>query len=32
MESFGVLHQPSVMVVDLAPEDCCVVLASDGGP
>ncbi|KAI8462570.1 MAG: phosphatase 2C-like domain-containing protein [Monoraphidium minutum] len=30
MESFGVLHQPSVMCVDLRPEDCCVVLASDG--
>jgi len=30
MESFGVLHSPSVMCVDLAPEDCCVVLASDG--
>ncbi|GBF97075.1 phosphatase 2C-like [Raphidocelis subcapitata] len=30
MESFGVLHSPSVAVVDLRPEDCCVVLASDG--
>lgn len=30
MESFGVLHSPSVTCLDLGPEDCCVVLATDG--
>jgi hypothetical protein len=32
MELYGVLHKPSVVCVDLRPEDCCVVLASDGAP
>lgn len=30
MEYFGVLHKPSVACLDLRPEDCCVVIASDG--